>query len=164
MFDFLISQLYFDGDPLCGTDPWCQEAGDRILVLQENNLELYGQMDFSIDSTINGIILGDVNFDGNINVQDILILVGIIVDNIQANDFQMYAADVNGDSVIDILDIISIVNIILGTNRRYHPLEKGEIKIEKDLVNIYSVKFTVETIDHINGKKYNDLYEKILVR
>ena len=137
--EVLISQLYFEGDPLCETDPWCQEAEDRILILQENNLELYGQMDFSIDSTINGIVLGDVNFDGNINIQDILILVGIIVNNIQPNDFQMYAADVNGDSLIDILDIILIVRIILGTNRGYYPLEKGEIKIEKGLVSISSI-------------------------
>jgi len=36
--EVLISQIYFEGDPLCETDSWCQDAEDRILVLQEDNL------------------------------------------------------------------------------------------------------------------------------
>jgi len=70
-------------------------------------------MEFIINSISNGIILGDVNFDNLINVQDIILVVGIVLDNIQPNDFQVYAANVNGDTEIDILDIVYLVNIIL---------------------------------------------------
>ena len=70
-------------------------------------------MEFIINSISNGIIIGDVNFDNLINVQDIILVVEIVLDNIQPNDFQVYAANVNGDTEIDILDIVYLVNIIL---------------------------------------------------
>jgi hypothetical protein len=66
-----------------------------------------------MNSINNGIILGDINFDNLINVQDILLVVGIILNNIQPNDFQVYAANINGDTEIDILDIVYIVDMIL---------------------------------------------------
>ncbi len=111
--EVLVSQLYFEDDPFCESDPWCQAANDRIISLEENEFGLYGEMEFSMNSISNGIILGDINFDNLINVQDIILLVGIILDNIQPNDFQVYAANINGDTEIDILDIVQLVNIIL---------------------------------------------------
>tara|TARA_B110000014_G_C19933159_1_gene482770 strand:- start:9 stop:809 length:801 start_codon:yes stop_codon:yes gene_type:complete len=111
--EVLVSQLYFEDDPFCESDPWCQDANDRIISLEENEFGLYGEMEFIMNSISNGIILGDINFDNLINVQDIILLVGIILDNIQPNDFQVYAANINGDTEIDIIDIVQLVNIIL---------------------------------------------------
>ena len=139
--EVLISQIYFEGDPLCETDPWCQDAEDRLLVLQENDLGSHGELDFNMDSTLDGILLGDVNLDGSVNVQDILMVVNIILGNTEShpNDFQMYAADVNEDNQIDILDIISMMDIILGARQDFQPLIKGELKIENGLVSINTV-------------------------
>ena len=111
--EVLVSQLYFEDDPFCESDPWCQDANDRIISLEENEFGLYGEMEFIMNSISNGIILGDINFDNLINVQDIILLVGIILDNIQPNNFQVYAANINGDTEIDIIDIVQLVNIIL---------------------------------------------------
>ena len=137
--EVLISQIYFEGDPLCETDPWCQDAEERILIIQEDNLGLHGVLDFNMNSAINGIILGDVNFDGSVNIQDILMVVSIILDNIQPNDFQMYAADVNGDTSIDILDIIAMVSIILGGRQTFKPLQNGELKIGRGFISINAI-------------------------
>jgi len=137
--EILISQIYFDGDPLCETDSWCQDAEDRVLVLEEDNLGFHGELDFNMNSAMDGIILGDVNFDGNVNIQDIIMVVSIILDNIQPDDFQMYAADVNGDTEIDILDIISMLDIILGARQAFQPLIKGELKIGNGLVSINTI-------------------------
>ena len=137
--EVLISQIYFEGDPLCETDSWCQDAEDRILVLEEDNLGLHGELDFNMNSAINGVVLGDVNFDGNINIQDILIVVGIILGSLESNDFQMYAADVNGDTNIDILDIITMLDIILGTRQSFQPLIRGELKIDNGLASIDAI-------------------------
>ena len=134
--EVLVSQIYFDSDPLCDTDPWCQDAGERILALQEDSTGLYGQLDIVMNSTLSGIIPGDVNLDGSVNVQDIVMAVGIILGNVQPDDFQMYAADVNGDTEIDILDIISMINIILGRRRAFQLLKRGHLKIEKGWVSI----------------------------
>jgi len=55
---------------------------------------------------------GDANGDNEINVQDIVTIVGYIIGNDPA-PFLFDAADVNEDDVINVLDIIGVVNIIL---------------------------------------------------
>ena len=55
------------------------------------------------------ILFGDVNDDGNINIQDVILTVNIILDSLNYNQ----AADLNEDGNIDVLDVISIVNLIL---------------------------------------------------
>ncbi len=58
------------------------------------------------------LILGDVNQDIIINIQDIILIVGILLGSYDASDNQLVYADVNQDSIIDILDIVLIINII----------------------------------------------------
>jgi len=53
---------------------------------------------------------GDLNGDGIINIQDLIILVNMIL----ANEYSTIA-DLNEDGVVNILDIIIYVNIILST-------------------------------------------------
>ena len=52
---------------------------------------------------------GDVNQDGDININDIILAVAIIIGNAPYNDL----ADMNDDNVVDVVDIVAIVNIIL---------------------------------------------------
>ena len=52
---------------------------------------------------------GDLNGDGMINIQDLIILVNMIL----ANEYSTIA-DLNEDAVVNVLDIIIYVNIILG--------------------------------------------------
>ena len=54
-------------------------------------------------------ILGDLNGDEVVNIQDIILLLNMILDN--NNDS---SGDINADGVINVLDIVQIVNIILG--------------------------------------------------
>ena len=73
-------------------------------------------MNASSLSTENQTFWLDMNQDDLLNVQDIVLLVGIILDNIVSNDFQIYAGDLNNDSNIDVLDIVELINIILISN------------------------------------------------
>ena len=54
-------------------------------------------------------VLGDLNEDSLVNVQDIIIMVNIIL-----GDEYNEAADLSGDGIINILDVIQLVNLILG--------------------------------------------------
>ena len=56
---------------------------------------------------------GDVNLDENVNIQDVILIVGEVLDNYSLNDEQFNQADTNNDNIIDILDIVEIVNLIL---------------------------------------------------
>ena len=109
----ILSQLYFENDPFCDNDPFCQDADDRIISLEENEFGLYGTMNLIMDSLENGIILGDLNNDEGLNIQDIVLLVNIIIEDLISTDFQLYSGDLNYDYNLDILDIIQLVNIIL---------------------------------------------------
>ena len=54
-------------------------------------------------------IMGDLNDDGTLNVQDIIIIVNIILGVEEYNE----AADLSGDSIINVLDVIQLMNLIL---------------------------------------------------
>ena len=54
-------------------------------------------------------IAGDVNDDGVVNIQDIIIAINIILESGEYNNL----ADINNDGVINVLDIVELVNIVL---------------------------------------------------
>ena len=54
--------------------------------------------------------MGDLNDDGTLNVQDIILMVNIILDGEGGGD----SADLSGDGIINILDVIQLMNLILG--------------------------------------------------
>ena len=58
-----------------------------------------------------GSTLGDVNFDGVVNVLDVVLLVNSILNGDSANDYPQ--ADLNEDGLLNVLDVVLIVNIIL---------------------------------------------------
>ena len=58
------------------------------------------------------MLSGDINSDDIINVQDIIIMIGFILDTIIPNDNQLFIGDLNFDGIVDILDIVLIINII----------------------------------------------------
>mgnify|MGYP006205468929 CR=1 FL=1 len=56
-----------------------------------------------------GSMVGDVNGDELINVQDVILTINLIL----VSDYDS-SADINSDSIVDILDIVQLINIILG--------------------------------------------------
>jgi len=54
-------------------------------------------------------IIGDINYDGQINIQDAVLLINIIIGSYPPNN----EADVNNDNQINILDAVLLVNLIL---------------------------------------------------
>ena len=58
-------------------------------------------------------IIGDLNFDNQVNVLDIVFLVNFILDESIPNDDQYFAADLNNDSMLDVIDVVLLVNYIL---------------------------------------------------
>lgn len=69
--------------------------------------------DFGNLSIFNLNQLGDINFDGEVNVIDVVMMVNFILDNEIPTTEQFATADINSDGSIDVLDIILNVNNIL---------------------------------------------------
>jgi len=58
-------------------------------------------------------VSGDVNYDGSLNVIDVVLIVNYILDAEEFLNDQIFIADFNEDGSVDILDIVEIVNYIL---------------------------------------------------
>ena len=59
------------------------------------------------------VVSGDINFDGLINILDIVNLMGFIIGNADPSDLEFQASDANQDNNLDVLDVVIIVNFIL---------------------------------------------------
>ena len=57
-------------------------------------------------------LIGDLNQDGLINIQDIILNINIILGG-TASDYQLWSGDLNQDEIIDILDIVLLINLVL---------------------------------------------------
>ncbi|NQU67887.1 MAG: hypothetical protein HQ510_08105 [Candidatus Marinimicrobia bacterium] len=110
------SQIYFEGDPFCESDPWCGQDLNRVIILSENDDgTLLGSLDWVYNTQDPGLLTGDANWDGEINVLDIVTIINYIVsEELNPTDFSFYLADVNQDYSIDVLDIVILVSIIIG--------------------------------------------------
>ena len=58
-------------------------------------------------------IIPDINDDGLLNIQDIIILINFILDIEDPTDQQFELADINDDDILNVLDVILIVDQII---------------------------------------------------
>jgi len=56
---------------------------------------------------------GDINDDGVINVQDVIISVNHSLAGTTPEPYLFWAADMNYDNILNILDVVRILNVIL---------------------------------------------------
>ena len=56
--------------------------------------------------------MGDLNQDGLINVQDIILTINLVL-GAPPSDYELCSGDINEDGIIDILDIVLLINLIL---------------------------------------------------
>ena len=60
-------------------------------------------------------LYGDVNFDGILNVLDIVEIVGFVLNTTTPTEEQLLTGDMNQDGILNILDVITLVSEIIGT-------------------------------------------------
>ena len=58
--------------------------------------------------------LGDVNFDNEINILDVVLMVSFILGE-PTDEYELLASDINQDGSLNILDVVALVNIILSS-------------------------------------------------
>ena len=60
-------------------------------------------------------LYGDVNFDSILNITDVVLVVGYVLNTITPTEEELLTADFNQDGILNILDVIQLVSEILGT-------------------------------------------------
>jgi hypothetical protein len=56
---------------------------------------------------------GDLNFDGIVNILDVIVTVNAVIGYIEISNDQFQNADMNLDGVVDVLDVLMIVDVVL---------------------------------------------------
>ena len=59
-------------------------------------------------------LYGDVNFDGSLDITDVILLINFILGTTPTEE-ESLTADISQDGIINILDVIQLVGEILGT-------------------------------------------------
>ena len=99
-----------------------QHFGLESDIISNALFNSYDSLDIISSSNTN---LGDVNFDNQINIIDIVIMVNFILGLTQPTDEEFIAADVNEDGQLNILDLTTnISNILNSSNNLSIPVIK----------------------------------------
>ena len=80
---------------------------------EQNELLLSGNENIYKLTSDDENIIGDLNFDGQLNILDVMQLINFILGNSELTEQQYAVSDINLDGTINILDIVQLVNIIL---------------------------------------------------
>jgi len=75
-----------------------EAAVDDIFILNGINVDL---------------VSGDVNFDGEININDVLTMIDYILGSVQPNGLQAYVSDINQDDQLNIIDALVLIQMIM---------------------------------------------------
>ena len=91
---------------------------NATLYVPENLKEDYGATaPWSGFGVIKGLYtLGDVNNDGHIAVNDVVLMINAVL-GVPAENFIYEAADMNGDGEIMVNDVVTVINVVLGVQQ-----------------------------------------------
>lgn len=91
---------------------------NATLYVPENLKEDYGATaPWSGFGAIKGLYtLGDVNNDGHIAVNDVVLMINAVL-GVPAENFIYEAADMNGDGEIMVNDVVTVINVVLGVQQ-----------------------------------------------
>ena len=86
---------------------------NKILIVGSNYIEPISEL-INFEISLNNMnFLGDINSDGIINVNDVVLIINYILQYDNFDDETLLNADINADSQINIMDVVLLVNIIL---------------------------------------------------
>ena len=86
-----------------------------------------------------GLLSGDANVDGVVDVADVVAVVNKILNKASGN-FNEAAANVNGDEGIDVADVVGIVNIILGKRTSARGEKTDVVMTDNDRVSLCNLE------------------------
>ena len=110
--EFFLSPLSLDNnDNYISIDSF--PDGNQVLIFNTNyNDVISNQISFTILLDQSDLI-GDLNYDGEINVVDVIIVVNFALFITIPNESELLLADLNEDDTINIMDVVQLINIIL---------------------------------------------------
>ena len=106
-----LIDIYFDTDNPDGMTSLCLED---VIISDPSGVALGVNIGDCQEIELLSIILGDMNFDGSLDVLDVVSLVNIILNSEDVSPSEFIAADINEDASINVMDVVLLVNLIIG--------------------------------------------------
>ena len=90
-------------------------SGYIISSDRANGLFIFGSplTDLSMEWSDCSVQQGDINFDGGLNILDLVRMINYILEFIELTDIQVLLADMNEDGGVNVLDVTILSNLIL---------------------------------------------------
>ena len=93
------------------------DCEDLLFDVNPDAVEICDDIDNNCDDqTDEGCLIGDVNDDGELNVSDLVYMIGLILTGADVSDYELWSADVSQDGIINVIDVIELVALILSDN------------------------------------------------
>lgn len=88
--------------------------GDYVgyFILNSNGGNGYVDVNLTLNEN-SDLIIGDINFDNEINIQDIILLLNFVLESDFPSNTEFIVSDINSDNLLNILDVVQVVNLIL---------------------------------------------------
>ena len=83
----------------------------NIRMVTTDETEKFGA-DCTVTLTVENLLLGDVNNDGEFSMLDVVMMVNAVLE-IEQTNFNAAAADLNGDGVISMVDVVGVLRLVL---------------------------------------------------
>ena len=91
---------------------WGDDTTDEMFYLPISYV-LYQEGDENLYLGSEEVIIGDINYDGSINIIDVVLIVNYVLNPDSLGNEQILVSDLNNDQSIDILDVVELINNIL---------------------------------------------------
>jgi|GEM_PF-443824 len=167
---FNVYQVLSSGDTLVATT-----TGDTTatIIVPENYVEYcynvkaiwqtdnYGQLESKPSGEACAIpyTAGDVDFDSDVDLTDLLTVVDFVLQVTVPTDPQIRGADVNQDGEINIQDIVLIVDIIYGVNARQVAFDPSAVlSVELTALENASVGLSFDYDSYLQGLEFTLTY------
>lgn len=106
-------------------------------------------------------IKGDTDFNFEVNVSDIVLMIAIILEPLTPTPYQWWAGDLDENGIINILDIVEVVGIIFEVfGREYDPITDALLHIGQGILRIESSGEMAGVQLDLNG--IQTIYEVVL--
>lgn len=112
----LIDAIY-DAFPDAQVTYYTESPCSSSMILSGNTIQLSDLVEDHMDNTSVDIICGDVNFDGNINLSDVVVLSKASSGVVDITENMTAAGDIDGDGEISESDSLVLLNFEMGLVR-----------------------------------------------
>ena len=106
-------------------NPDTYQAVISNIKFTDENANIISMKDISFDIAVSELVLGDVNINGTVDIQDLQLMVKHMLDRPIEQTFIFDAADHDNNGIINVMDIVEEIDLIMSIPESDEPANTG---------------------------------------